>query len=129
MGVRGKVGPKVERGAPSRAAPGWYPPLGTYQDGVPRPADRHVGGGGARPGEADVVGRERVEAAVGAGVGGGCGMQQVVLAGRVEHELLAAADLREPRKLVSQSVRQSVSDTAPLCWVWGPGIAVLSSCR
>ena len=105
------------------------PRLGAYQDGVPRPADGHVGGGAARPGEAAVVGRERVEAAVGAGVGGGCGMQQVVLAGRVEHELLAAADLREPRKSVSQSVSQSVSDTAPLCWVGGPGIAVLLSCR
>ena len=67
-----------------------------HQDGIARPADRHVRCRAACAGESAVVGGQGVEGTVGAGVGGGGGVQQVVMAGRVEYELLGASDLREP---------------------------------
>ena len=67
-----------------------------HQDGIARPADRHVGRRAACAGKSAVVGGQGIEGTVGAGVGGGSGVQQVVLAGRVEYELLGASDLREP---------------------------------
>ena len=70
-------------------------PAARDEQRVARTADGHVGRRGSGARETGVVGREGVEVAVGASVGGRGGVEQVVLAGRVENELLGPLDLNE----------------------------------